>query len=116
MEPATQVVQVVPGGFTKDDPRIWKGGNSPAATLEIRRLMLTDVPAARDRLLLLIQSKDEGIAMQAVALAYAYGVGKPRTAPEDLEAILRGQFQEAFEKLGQRLPPAIFEQVKEALR
>jgi hypothetical protein len=115
--PETQAIQAPANGqFTKDDPRIWKHGASPAATFEIRRLMLTDVPAARARLLLLIESKDEGIAIQAVALAYAYGVGKPRTAPEDLEAILRSQLSDVTERLRAKLKPELFAEFVEAAK
>jgi hypothetical protein len=106
----------VPGGFVPSDPRRWSNGSTNARALEIRRLMVEDVPAARQRLLELVRSEDERVAVQAIALAYAYGIGKPRTAPEDIEAILRVQFREALDKLGQRLPPAVFAQVMDALR
>lgn len=88
----------------------------PKEVYELRKELIADVPHARERLMKLIDSDSERVALGAVELAYAYGLGKPAYSADGIEEQLREKFAEAFEKAKQRLEPEIYKRLIEALR
>jgi hypothetical protein len=74
--------------FTKDDPRINRGGR-PKGYSAFRKAFrkLDDVRAIRERLKQLIDGEDNAAALAAAKLWLEYGYGKTPAAPEDNDAL-----------------------------
>ena len=123
--PAVDTPEVSSDRMSKRPAHLWKPGQSgnpggkPRGVAELRRKLLRLEPKARKRLMELIESANEEVAFKALALYFAYVLGKP---PENMDLVkmevmrervrsVMGTFVKTETLPAQELPPIPVEEV-----
>lgn len=93
------------------DPRRWRGSHLTKELLEVRELLEKDAPAARLKLLEMMNGPDPNIALAAARDILDRTLGKPRPINEDTAQQVQQQLALIFAMLRQSFSPEAYAQI-----